>query len=129
MGRPGCKMRVLTSSFPISIDIRRLVNVTLQTRGGDAEQRSQAFAKRWNNRALEIDLTIEPHQNLNRLYLRVVPRRRAALVHELVSEVFNGVSRYFESLPGLAVGLATVHGLLDDRIRRVRSVAQAQDID
>ena len=64
------------------------------------EKRSAAFRQTRHFRALEIYLAVERHQQLHSRDPGVIRGKRSALVHKLISQIFDGMTQYFQGVPG-----------------------------
>jgi len=57
------------------------------------QQPTEPLADRRNFRALEIDLTVDPHQQLDRIQSAIVPQKWPALMSKLIRKVLNRMSK------------------------------------
>ena len=71
---------------------------------------TKAVAKSDYLRAFEVDLPIEPHEQLHSFKLRVPGRHIAAAVYEFVGEVLNGVAQDLKGAPRLGSDAAKTIG-------------------
>jgi hypothetical protein len=60
------------------------------------KQAAHSFSQRRHFRALEVHPSIQCHEQLNRLKLRIIRRERRAALDELVRQIFNCVAQLLQ---------------------------------
>ena len=96
--------------------------------GAEVKEGMVALAEGLDFRALEIDLAVEGHEELNGFDLGIVGADEAAVVDELVGKVFDGVAEDFEGVAGGGVDLAAPGGA-GSGFRKRRSGSRGGDTE
>lgn len=78
--------------------------------GLEAQERAAALSKARHDRALEVDLPIQRHKQLNSLHPAIGGRNRCPIVHNLVGKIFNCVAKDLKRMPRLGSNAAALHG-------------------
>ena len=65
------------------------------------QQRTPALAQRGHFRASKINLPVDCHQQLHRLHLPIVRRKRSSRVDKLIGQVFDRMTQNFQRMARL----------------------------